>query len=79
MGCELDYITICFIAMVGAAARKGNRMDPSPRILLIVGLAQVMALVPGVSRAGITITAGLWQGLPLRQLLELLFYFLFRS
>ncbi|HEV2386788.1 MAG TPA: undecaprenyl-diphosphate phosphatase [Candidatus Acidoferrales bacterium] len=28
-----------------------------------VGLAQAVALVPGVSRSGITITAGLWRGM----------------
>jgi undecaprenyl-diphosphatase len=31
--------------------------------VLIIGLAQVLALVPGVSRAGITMTAGLFCGL----------------
>lgn len=30
---------------------------------LVVGLAQAIALVPGVSRSGITIAAGMWQGL----------------
>lgn len=29
----------------------------------IVGLSQAIAIVPGVSRSGATITAGLWQGL----------------
>lgn len=30
---------------------------------VVVGLAQALALIPGVSRSGITITAGLWRGL----------------
>lgn len=30
---------------------------------LIIGTAQVLALLPGISRSGTTITAGLWRGL----------------
>ena len=30
---------------------------------LLIGLAQILAIVPGVSRAGVTITAGRWLGL----------------
>lgn len=30
---------------------------------LVVGFAQVLALIPGTSRSGITMTAGLWRGL----------------
>ena len=42
---------------------EGN--DPqsiSPRHALIIGLAQILALIPGASRAGVTITAGLFLG-----------------
>jgi len=60
----VSWTTLLFALLLWwAASRKGDGTDLSPRILLIVGLAQVMALVPGVSRAGITMTAGLWQGL----------------
>jgi undecaprenyl-diphosphatase len=34
---------------------------------LIIGLMQVLALVPGVSRSGITIATGRWRGLERRQ------------
>ncbi len=72
----VSWTTLLFALLLWwAAARKGNRIDPSPRILLIVGLAQVMALVPGVSRAGITITAGLWQGLTPQAAARLAFLF----
>ncbi len=33
---------------------------------LMLGLAQALALIPGVSRSGITLTAGLWLGLTRR-------------
>ena len=33
------------------------------RIGLLIGLAQILALIPGVSRSGITITMGLFMGL----------------
>ena len=34
----------------------------SPRQALIIGLTQILALIPGASRAGVTITAGLFLG-----------------
>ncbi len=41
-------------------ADKLDRM--TLRSALLIGLAQVLALVPGTSRSGITITAGRWMG-----------------
>lgn len=44
--------------------RKSRPMEAvSARDWIIVGLAQALAIVPGVSRSGITITAGLFTGL----------------
>ena len=40
----------------------GDQQSISPRHALIIGLAQMLALVPGASRAGVTITAGLFLG-----------------
>jgi len=45
----------------GAAPGQGAALDA--RVVLLIGLAQALALVPGVSRSGITLTAGLLLGL----------------
>lgn len=50
-----------------AADRLGSKRRPfesiKPRDGVFVGLAQALALVPGVSRSGATISAGLFRGL----------------
>ncbi len=43
--------------------RKREAEDLTPRDALLVGLAQALAIVPGVSRSGATIAAGLGLGL----------------
>ncbi|MDP9245550.1 MAG: undecaprenyl-diphosphate phosphatase [Chloroflexota bacterium] len=49
------------------AERLGSRMRHLDRVTvgdaLIIGAAQAIALVPGISRSGITISAGLFRGL----------------
>jgi undecaprenyl-diphosphatase len=57
---------IVFGALLGYADRmpqRRNLRDTSLRDGWIIGLAQVLALAPGTSRSGITITAGRWLGL----------------
>ncbi|GAB2589874.1 undecaprenyl-diphosphate phosphatase [Kribbella endophytica] len=50
-----------------AAERLGSKARPLTRITLIdavvMGIIQCLALIPGVSRSGATITAGLFRGL----------------
>ena len=43
-------------------ARRRQIADVTPRDGLLVGLAQALALVPGVSRSGSTLTASLFDG-----------------
>ena len=49
------------------AERKSSKKDDlnniTLRTSLLIGLSQALAIIPGVSRSGITITAGLFSGL----------------
>ena len=56
--------TILFgLALWWADQRNGSKEDISWLAALAIGLAQVLALIPGTSRSGITITAALFLGL----------------
>jgi len=59
-------VLILFGLLLGWADRVGRRTrtthDLTPRRAVTFGLAQAMALIPGVSRSGGTITAGLLMG-----------------
>ncbi|WP_257255443.1 undecaprenyl-diphosphate phosphatase [Endozoicomonas sp. SESOKO3] len=59
--------TMIFGALLGWADYKGKKIQPIEtlnfRQAMIIGFAQAIALIPGTSRSGITITAGLMLGL----------------
>jgi len=59
--------TIGFGLLLGAAdqfAKRRRKIDQlTLKDALLIGLSQVLALIPGTSRSGITMTTGLWLGL----------------
>ncbi len=64
----LIAITLIALAIVLFAAEKVSRRDREEEQLnttdaIVVGAAQAIALIPGASRSGTTITAGLFRGL----------------
>ena len=59
--------TILFGLLLGWVDLRARRVrgidEITLRDALIIGMSQVLALIPGTSRSGITMTAGLWLGL----------------
>ncbi len=59
--------TLVFGVLLWVADRRGARRRDEHtltwRDVAVIGAAQALALIPGTSRSGITITAGLWMGL----------------
>jgi undecaprenyl-diphosphatase len=52
-----------FYFFVAWKGRKNNDETLTARKAVLMGLAQTLALIPGVSRSGITIGTGVWMGL----------------
>jgi undecaprenyl-diphosphatase len=62
----IAFMLAGFALVLGWADRRGAKVRPlqdlTPRHAVLFGLAQALALIPGVSRSGGTITAGLLMG-----------------
>jgi undecaprenyl-diphosphatase len=64
----LIAITLIALALVLAAAERVGKRDREEEQIntndaLVVGTAQTLALIPGASRSGVTLTAGMFRGL----------------
>jgi undecaprenyl-diphosphatase len=60
------FLVVGGVALLAAdrlGARRRELTDVGPRTALVVGFSQALALLPGISRSGATITAGLALGL----------------
>ena len=59
--------TVIFGALLGLADQRAKKSDRTTAVVsgrhaLLIGLAQALALIPGTSRSGVTITAALFLG-----------------
>ena len=61
----IGWSTLIFGILLGVADRfaRGRDRELSLPMTVSIGLSQVLALIPGASRSGVTITAGLFLGL----------------
>jgi len=63
----IGVASIVFGLLLWHADKNGKQMrhnnDLTMRDALMVGIAQTFALIPGASRSGVTMTAGMWLGL----------------
>ncbi len=64
---SIATVSIVMALLLGAAERWGSRQRDFTALTLgdgiLMGFAQALAIMPGVSRSGSTLTAGLWMGL----------------
>jgi undecaprenyl-diphosphatase len=56
-------VTGTFLWTSRSAMGRSSELKPGLKQAILVGLAQCFALVPGISRSGATVVAGLWLGL----------------
>jgi len=63
-------ITACLLTST-LWCKPGTRLSPSVLGALLLGVAQGLAVAPGVSRSGITIVAALWLGVRAERAFEL--------
>ncbi|MGW8266641.1 MAG: undecaprenyl-diphosphate phosphatase [Longimicrobiales bacterium] len=55
-------VTGAFLWTARRALARGPSGEPGAGVALLMGLAQAFAIIPGISRSGATVVAGLWLG-----------------
>jgi undecaprenyl-diphosphatase len=55
--------SVIFVVAEAIAQRRRAMMDLGATDAIVIGIAQAIALIPGISRSGITISAGLFREL----------------
>ncbi len=60
-------VTGGFLWSSRSALGRASGSRPTPWVALVIGLAQAVALIPGISRSGATVVAALWLGLEARE------------
>jgi len=68
-------ITGILLIMASMLKPKKNSVDPGISQGILIGIAQGIGTLPGISRSGITITAALWGGIDREKAGELSFLF----
>src|SRR2546426_3085975 len=73
----LSFVGAAFIVtgfvLWSTRRRSGEASEPTPWQALIVGAAQAVAVFPGISRSGSTVSAALWCGLGAERAAEVSF------
>ena len=61
---SMMLVAVGFLMLIAEKANKYKDMEKTGlKDAIIIGIAQAIAIIPGVSRSGITISAGLFRGL----------------
>lgn len=58
----VNFLVTGGILWVAGRHRPGARSEPGPGGALGIGVAQALAILPGISRSGTTVAAGIWAG-----------------
>lgn len=62
-GAAVQLIVTGLILLAAHGRERRDMTETTVRDAVAIGIAQVVSIIPGVSRSGTTITAGLWLGL----------------
>ncbi len=58
----VNFLVTGTILWVAGRSRQGARPEPGPAGAFAIGVAQAIAILPGISRSGTTVAAGIWAG-----------------